>query len=142
MTSGRVTVVAALGATQTVAWASSYYMPAILGAPIARALHLPASVFFGLFSGALLLSAVVGPSVGRLIDRHGGRHLRQPPRTFRGPRGAIYFAGVRCPDRSQSEFCYRGRQVVHGVNDQRRSALFQTSPVLRAAMASTGVPCW
>ncbi len=75
MTTGRVTVVAALGATQTVAWASSYYMPAILGAPIASALYLPTSVFFGLFSGALLLSAVVGPSVGRLIDRHGGRHL-------------------------------------------------------------------
>src|SRR6202048_4887762 len=75
VTSGRVTIVAALGATQTVAWASSYYMPAILGAPIASALHLPTSVFFGLFSGALLLSAVVGPSVGRLIDRHGGRHL-------------------------------------------------------------------
>jgi hypothetical protein len=74
VTSGRVTVVAALGATQTVAWASSYYMPAILGAPIARALHLPTSVFFGVFSGALLLSAGVGPSVGRLIDRHGGRH--------------------------------------------------------------------
>jgi len=75
VTSGRVTVVAALGATQTVAWESSYYMPAILGAPIARALHLPTSIFFGLFSGALLLSAVVGPSVGRLIDRHGGRDL-------------------------------------------------------------------
>jgi MFS family permease len=75
VTTGRVTVVAALGTTQTVAWASSYYMPAILGAPIAGALHLPTSVFFGLFSGALLLSAVIGPSVGRLIDRHGGRHL-------------------------------------------------------------------
>ena len=72
---GRVIVVAALGTSQTIAWASSYYMPAILGAPIASALHLPTSVFFGLFSGALLLSAVVGPSVGRLIDRHGGRHL-------------------------------------------------------------------
>ena len=75
MTTGRVTVVAALGTTQTIAWASSYYMPAILGAPIASALHLPRSVFFGLFSGALLLSAVVGPTVGRLIDRHGGRHM-------------------------------------------------------------------
>ena len=75
MTTGRVIVVAALGATQTIAWASSYYMPAILGAPIASALHLPRSVFFGLFSGALLLSAVVGPTVGQLIDRHGGRHL-------------------------------------------------------------------
>ncbi len=75
MTTGRVTVVAALGATQTIAWASSYYMPAILGGPIADALHLPTSVFFGLFSAALLLSAAVGPSVGRLIDRKGGRGL-------------------------------------------------------------------
>ena len=75
MTTSRVTVVVALGATQTIAWASSYYMPAILGGPIANALHLPASVFFGLFSGALLLSAAVGPSVGRLIDRQGGRGL-------------------------------------------------------------------
>ena len=71
---GRVTVVVALGTTQTIAWASSYYMPAILGAPIASALHLPTSVFFALFSGALLLSAVVGPAVGRLIDRQGGRN--------------------------------------------------------------------
>ena len=28
---------------------------------------------FGLFSGALLLSAVLGPSVGRAIDNRGGR---------------------------------------------------------------------
>jgi len=75
VTAGRITVVVALGATQTIAWASSYYLPAILGAPIARALDLPTSMFFGLFSGALLLSAVVGPSVGRLIDRHGGRDV-------------------------------------------------------------------
>jgi MFS family permease len=72
LTTRRVTVVVALGATQTISWASSYYMPAILGGPIANALHLPRSVFFGLFSGALLLSAAVGPSVGRLIDRQGG----------------------------------------------------------------------
>jgi hypothetical protein len=30
MRSGRVTVVAALGSTQTLAWASSYYLAAIL----------------------------------------------------------------------------------------------------------------
>jgi MFS family permease len=73
--STRVIVVAALGTTQTIAWASSYYMPAILGAPAAAALHLPSSVFFGLFSAALLLSAVIGPSVGRLIDQYGGRGI-------------------------------------------------------------------
>ena len=75
MKTHRAIVVAALGTTQTIAWASSYYMPAILGAPIAGALHLPTSVFFDLFSGALLLSTAVGPSLGRLIDRHGGRAL-------------------------------------------------------------------
>ena len=31
----KTTIVAALGSTQTLAWASSYYLPAILGAPIA-----------------------------------------------------------------------------------------------------------
>jgi MFS family permease len=66
-------VVSALGTSQTLAWASSYYLPAVLGAPIAAGLGLPTSVFFGIFSGALLLGAAVGPYVGSLIDRHGGR---------------------------------------------------------------------
>lgn len=73
MRSSRATVVAALGATQTLAWGSSYYLPAILGAPIATALGLPTSLFFGVFSVALLLSAALGPAVGKIIDRHGGR---------------------------------------------------------------------
>lgn len=75
MNTRRAIVVAAIGTTQTIAWASSYYMPAILGAPIATGLHLSTNVFFGMFSAALLLSAAVGPSVGRLIDRYGGRHM-------------------------------------------------------------------
>src|SRR5713101_2011769 len=66
-------VVATLGTTQTLAWASSFYLPAILGAPIAAALGLPVSVFFGIFSAALLLGAAISPWVGRLIDIHGGR---------------------------------------------------------------------
>ncbi|HVC53730.1 MAG TPA: MFS transporter [Stellaceae bacterium] len=73
LTPGKTTIVTALGSTQTVAWASSYYLPAILGAPIAAALHLSTDVFFGIFSASLLLSAVLGPAVGRMIDRQGGR---------------------------------------------------------------------
>ena len=71
----RTVVVATLGTTQTLAWASSYYLPAILGAPIAAALGLSASVFFGVFSGSLLLGAAISPWVGRLIDDHGGRAM-------------------------------------------------------------------
>ena len=68
-------VVAALGSTQTLAWASSYYLPAILGAPIAHALGFAPSVFFAVFSAALLLSCGLAPLVGRVIDRNGGRHV-------------------------------------------------------------------
>src|SRR5260370_19560139 len=65
-------LVSALGTSQTLAWASSYYLPAVLGAPIAAGLGLPTSAFFAVFSSALLLQAAFGPYVGTLIDRHGG----------------------------------------------------------------------
>src|SRR5262249_4407300 len=69
----RSIVIAALGTAQTLAWGSSYYLPAILADPIAQGLGLSRTTVFGLFSGALLLSAVLGPSVGRAIDNRGGR---------------------------------------------------------------------
>ncbi len=68
-------VVIALGATQTLAWGSSYYLPAILARPIAADLGLAASTVFACFSGALLLSALLGPAVGRAIDARGGRDV-------------------------------------------------------------------
>lgn len=66
-------VVAVLGSTQTLAWGSSYYLPAVLGAPIAAGLGVTISVFFGIFSVSLLLGAAISPYIGALIDRHGGR---------------------------------------------------------------------
>jgi len=69
----RPAVVLALGTAQTLAWASSYYLPAILADPISRELGIPATGVFAAFSAALLLSAALGPTVGRAIDRRGGR---------------------------------------------------------------------
>jgi MFS family permease len=69
----RTIVVVALGTAQTLAWASSYYLPAILADPIAQGTGVSRAVVFGVFSGSLLLSAVFGPAVGRAIDQHGGR---------------------------------------------------------------------
>lgn len=66
-------VVATLGIAQTLAWASSYYLPAILAGPIAAGVGVPRTWVFAAFSGALLIAAFAGPAVGRLIDRHGGR---------------------------------------------------------------------
>ncbi len=69
----RTAVVTALGIAQTLAWASSYYLPAILAEPIGASIGVPRSWVFGAFSGALLIAAFAGPAVGRAIDRRGGR---------------------------------------------------------------------
>jgi predicted MFS family arabinose efflux permease len=69
----RTAVVLALGTSETLAWGTTYYLPAILAAPIARDLGIPTSWIFGCFSGALLIWAAIGPSIGRRIDRYGGR---------------------------------------------------------------------
>jgi hypothetical protein len=65
-------VVSALGTSQTLAWASSYYLPAILAGDIAAGAGVSRAWVFAAFSGALLLTAALGPAVGRWIDRHGG----------------------------------------------------------------------
>jgi hypothetical protein len=65
--------VAVLGTTQTLAWASSYYLPAMLAVPMARTLGVAVSTVFAAFSAALVVSAILGPYAGRAIDRWGGK---------------------------------------------------------------------
>ena len=67
--------VAVIGTTQTLAWAWSYYLPAILADPIAAGLGVAKPLFFGCFSASLLLQAALGPMIGKAIDRHGGRDV-------------------------------------------------------------------
>jgi len=73
MTLARWHVVALLGSAQTLAWASSYYLPAMLAPAMARELGLGTPTVFLAFSLALVISAFFGPVSGRTIDRHGGR---------------------------------------------------------------------
>jgi MFS family permease len=68
-------IILALGTTQTLAWASSYYLPAILADPIARDLGVAPNWIFATFSGALVISALLGPRIGRQIDLVGGRSV-------------------------------------------------------------------
>lgn len=75
MARGNLGVVLALGTTQTIAWASSYYLPAILAAPIARDLDVTQTLVFGALSGALVISGILGPRIGHTIDRVGGRGM-------------------------------------------------------------------
>lgn len=73
MPSQRARTVAALGTAQTLGWASTYYLPAILAAPMAHDLGLSVPAVFAAFSAALVVSALLGPHAGQAIDRWGGR---------------------------------------------------------------------
>ncbi len=65
----------ALGITQTLAWASTYYLTAVFTDPVSNDLHLSRTWFYGSVSAALLLSGLLGPVAGRMIDRYGGRDV-------------------------------------------------------------------
>jgi MFS family permease len=70
---GRARPVALLGLAQTLSWGSSFYLPAVLAHPMALDLGLAPPMVYLAFSGALVVSAAVGPAAGRAIDRLGGR---------------------------------------------------------------------
>src|SRR5690348_412137 len=89
-------VVAAIGTTQTLAWGSSYYMPAVLADPIAVGLGVPKSLFFGFFSASLLIQAALGPAIGRVIDRQGGRGVLVLSNLVLGA-GLVWLAAVEGP---------------------------------------------
>ncbi len=68
-------VIVVLGTTQTLAWASTYYLPAILADRISDELGMSSTWFFAAFSASLVVSAMVGPRVGRTVDAIGGREV-------------------------------------------------------------------
>ncbi|MFT4117418.1 MFS transporter [Bradyrhizobium sp.] len=75
MSRRQLPIILALGTTQTLAWASSYYLPALLADPMARDLGVSSNWIFGAFSASLVISAMLGPRIGRRIDLVGGRQV-------------------------------------------------------------------
>ncbi len=62
-----------LGLTQLLAWATTYYTPAVVTGAAAAAMHASPTALLGGFSWALLITGFASPRVGRRIDRVGGR---------------------------------------------------------------------
>jgi MFS family permease len=69
----RRSITCALGITQTLAWASTYYLPAILAEGMAKTLSTSVTMIFVAFTVALIASGITGALIGRVIDRRGGR---------------------------------------------------------------------
>ena len=66
-------VISVLGVTQILAWGSSYYLPAVLAAPIAADTGWPLAWVVGGLSLGLLVAGIASPHIGSTIDRFGGR---------------------------------------------------------------------
>lgn len=64
-----------MGFTQILAWGSTYYLPAVLAAPIAKETGWSITSVVGGLSWGLLVAGASSPFVGRQIDRHGGRSV-------------------------------------------------------------------
>lgn len=115
-------LIAALGTTQTLAWASSYYLPAILADPIARDLGISSNWVFAAFSAALAISALLGPRVGRQIDHVGGRDvLGASNLIFAG--GLVLLALSRSPAMMAAAWLLLGVGMGLGLYDAAFAAL-------------------
>lgn len=69
----RTKLVWAMGITQILAWGSTYYLPAVLAAPIAQDTGWSLTTVVGGLSWGMVVAGATSPAVGRYIDRHGGR---------------------------------------------------------------------
>lgn len=134
---GQLGVVLRLGTTQTLAWASSYYLPALLAAPLAAELGIPVTHVFGAFTLALGISALVGPAAGRAIDRHGGRAVLLLT-------NLLFAIGLAALGWAQAEWqvwaawCVIGVAMGSGLYDAAFATLVRLYPV-SARNAITGI---
>ncbi|WP_336490278.1 MFS transporter [Methylobacterium nigriterrae] len=69
----RLAVISALGVVQILSWGSSFYLLGVLAAPVTVDTGWSLAWVFGGLTVGLLIAGLVSPSVGRIIDRQGGR---------------------------------------------------------------------
>ena len=69
----RRVVITALGVAQILAWGTSFYFPAVFAGPIVGETGWSLGFVVGGTSIGLLIAGLISPTVGRIIDVHGGR---------------------------------------------------------------------
>ena len=67
--------ISALGIAQIVSWGTLFYAIGVLGSAMRNELGVSELFLFGAFSAALLVSGTLAPTMGRLIDKRGGRFV-------------------------------------------------------------------
>lgn len=118
----RTGVVLAIGTAQTLAWASSYYLPAVLADSIAATLGLSTTFVFVAFSVSLVLMSFLGPAIGRHIDARGGRAVLVASALVL-PAGLVLLAGAQGPVSLAVAWIVLGVGMALGLYDTAFAAL-------------------
>lgn len=118
----RTGVVVAIGTAQTLAWASSYYLPAVLADPIAATIGVSRTFVFGAFSVALVLMSFMGPAIGRHIDARGGRTVLVASALVL-PAGLVLLAAAQGPVSLAFAWIVLGVGMALGLYDTAFAAL-------------------
>ena len=118
----RTGVVVAIGTAQTLAWASSYYLPAVLADSIAATLEVSTTLVFVAFSVSLVLMSVLGPAIGRHIDARGGRTVLVASALVL-PAGLVLLAGAQGPASLAFAWIVLGLGMALGLYDTAFAAL-------------------
>jgi MFS family permease len=104
----RRSIICALGITQTIAWASTYYLPAILAPAMAKSLGTSTTVVFVAFTIALIVSGITGALIGRVIDKQGGRGVLMAS-------SMLFVIGLFCLSKTQSVPMLFGAWLIVGI---------------------------
>ena len=142
-------VVGCLGTAQILAWGMSYYLIAVLASPINADTGWGLPWIVGGLSIAFLVSGLVSPRVGRLIDRFGGRPVLAASAILlaiglatiaAAPNLPVYLAGWCVLGAAMGAGLYDPAFATLGriYGDQARSAITLTT--LYGGFAST--VCW
>jgi len=101
-------LIVALGVGQIIAWASSYYLLAVLAHPMSKSTGWSLGLLVGGLSAGLVTAGLLAPLAGRAIDRRGGR-------TVLAVSSVVFAMGLAMLATSHSPAVYYLGWVVLGV---------------------------
>ncbi len=119
--------IVSLGFTQIVSWGTTLYALGVLAKPIVAETGWSQSLVFGGLTVGLLVSGAVSASVGRLLDRRGGR-LAMSAGSVLNAIGLVLLSQVRDPYNYLAVWAFLGLAMRLTLYDAAFAALVQVTP--------------
>lgn len=119
--------IVALGITQIIAWGTTLYALGVLGKPIAADTGWSQTLVFGGLTVGLLVSGAVSATVGRFLDRRGGR-VTMSLGSLLICIGLVLLAGVESPYAYLAVWAFLGLAMRLSLYDAAFAALVQVTP--------------